>query len=180
MFKSILEKLAGKLVDQVVDIHNFEIRQPYKQAVVGTAKNSYQKLKQNPVYKNIHDQTTNIIENEPTIAAFKKVFGKKVKPLSVEDLADKTQAFDFYQVLGVAKNADAEAIKKAWKTAAIKYHPDKNQGNVDNTIALSRINDAYNVLSDEKKRALYDEFGEESLKYGFNAEATRQARNFQY
>lgn len=66
---------------------------------------------------------------------------------------------DYYEVLGVAKDASAEDIKHAYKKLAIKYHPDKNPGNKEAEEKFKEAAEAYEVLSDAKKRAQYDQFG---------------------
>ena len=66
---------------------------------------------------------------------------------------------DFYQVLGVERNADAKTIKAAYRKLALKYHPDKNPGDSDAEERFKEINEAYAVLSDDEKRARYDRFG---------------------
>ena len=66
---------------------------------------------------------------------------------------------DYYEVLGVEKNADADAIKKAYRKAAIKYHPDKNPGDKDAEEKFKEAAEAYDVLSNDDKRARYDRFG---------------------
>ena len=66
---------------------------------------------------------------------------------------------DYYEVLGVDRNADANAIKKAYRKMAKKYHPDTNAGNPQAEEIFKEVTEAYNVLSDEKKRKLYDQFG---------------------
>ena len=66
---------------------------------------------------------------------------------------------DYYEVLGVNKNADAATIKKAYRKLAKKYHPDSNEGNASAAEHFKEVNEAYDVLSDEKKRKLYDQFG---------------------
>lgn len=86
-------------------------------------------------------------------------------------------ARDLYDVLGVSKTADEDAIKKAFRKLAAKYHPDKNPGK-ESEARFKEINRANEVLSDKQKRALYDEFGEESLSQGFDAERARMMRNF--
>jgi curved DNA-binding protein len=86
-------------------------------------------------------------------------------------------ARDLYSVLGVARDADEDAIKKAFRKLAMKYHPDKNPGKA-NEAKFKEINQAHEVLSDKKKRALYDEFGEESLSQNFDPERARLIRQY--
>lgn len=66
---------------------------------------------------------------------------------------------DYYEILGVAKGADADEIKKAYRKLAIKYHPDKNQGDKAAEDKFKEAAEAYEVLSNETKRAQYDRFG---------------------
>lgn len=66
---------------------------------------------------------------------------------------------DFYEVLGVTKEATDAEIKSAFRKLAIKYHPDKNQGNKEAEEKFKEINEAYQVLSDPEKRSSYDRFG---------------------
>lgn len=66
---------------------------------------------------------------------------------------------DYYEVLGVSKNASDDEIKKAYRKLAIKYHPDKNPGNKEAEAKFKEINEAHDVLSDKQKRARYDQFG---------------------
>jgi curved DNA-binding protein len=87
-------------------------------------------------------------------------------------------AQDLYAVLGVPKTADEEAIKKAYRKLAMKYHPDKNQGKGAEA-KFKEINQAHDVLSNKKKRALYDEFGEQSLSGNFDEERARAYQSFQ-
>lgn len=68
-------------------------------------------------------------------------------------------AKDFYGVLGVAKDADAAAIKAAYRKLAMQYHPDRNKDNKDAEAKFKEINEAYDVLKDDQKRAAYDRFG---------------------
>lgn len=82
---------------------------------------------------------------------------------------------DYYETLGVNKSADKEAIKRAYRKLAKKYHPDTNAGDAHAEEMFKDITEAYNVLSDEKKRKLYDEFGFAGLQEGFSEEAARQA-----
>ncbi|AKZ66082.1 Chaperone protein [Candidatus Palibaumannia cicadellinicola] len=66
---------------------------------------------------------------------------------------------DYYQILGVSKNADEREIKKAYKRLAMKFHPDRNQGNAEAEVKFKEIKEAYEVLTDEQKRAAYDQYG---------------------
>ncbi len=66
---------------------------------------------------------------------------------------------DYYEVLGVPKNTDAAAIKASYRKIALKHHPDKNPGNKDAEERFKEAAEAYEVLSDEKKRQAYDQFG---------------------
>ena len=84
---------------------------------------------------------------------------------------------DYYEVLGVNKNADAATIKKAYRKLAKKYHPDSNEGNASAAEHFKEVNEAYDVLSDEKKRKLYDQFGHAAFEEGAgNYETHRAAR----
>ncbi|MDQ1162884.1 molecular chaperone DnaJ [Chryseobacterium sp. SORGH_AS 447] len=66
---------------------------------------------------------------------------------------------DYYEVLEISKSASADEIKKAYRKMAIKYHPDKNPGDKDAEEKFKEAAEAYEVLSDEQKRARYDQFG---------------------
>ena len=70
---------------------------------------------------------------------------------------------DYYEVLGVSKNATLDEIKKAYRQLAIKYHPDKNPGNKEAEEKFKEAAEAYSVLSDKDKRAKYDQFGHAGL-----------------
>ena len=65
---------------------------------------------------------------------------------------------DYYEVLGVAKTATADEIKKAYRKLAIQYHPDKNPGNKEAEEKFKEATEAYEVLIDDKKRSVYDRF----------------------
>lgn len=73
---------------------------------------------------------------------------------------------DYYEVLGVSKSASQEDIKKAYRKKALEFHPDRNPGDIDAEKKFKEIAAAYEVLSDEKKRALYDQHGEEAFTGG--------------
>ena len=87
-------------------------------------------------------------------------------------------ADELYAVLGVSKGADADSIKKAYRKLATQLHPDKNPGNKKAEERFKKVNHAYDVLGDEKKRKLYDEFGEEGLREGFDPERVRAYREW--
>ena len=74
----------------------------------------------------------------------------------MKNMAEKR---DYYEVLGVERNADADTIKKAYRKAAIKYHPDKNPGDKEAEEKFKEAAEAYDVLSNDDKRARYDRFG---------------------
>ncbi len=67
---------------------------------------------------------------------------------------------DYYAILGIKKTASADEIKKKFRQLALKYHPDRNQGNKAAEARFKQIGEAYDVLSDEDKRAQYDNFGQ--------------------
>jgi len=82
-------------------------------------------------------------------------------------------AADFYKELGVDRAADDAEIKKAYRKLAGQLHPDKNPGDKKTETRFKAVNRAYGALSDPAKRKLYDEFGEEGLREGFNPQAAR-------
>ncbi|MCA9679176.1 MAG: DnaJ domain-containing protein [Kofleriaceae bacterium] len=88
-------------------------------------------------------------------------------------------ADNLYEILGVPKTADADAIRKAYRKLARRHHPDVNPGNQAAEDAFKRVSAAYEVLSDAKKRAAYDEFGEASLAGGFDADKARSYARWQ-
>ncbi|MEW5901038.1 MAG: molecular chaperone DnaJ [Acidobacteriota bacterium] len=71
---------------------------------------------------------------------------------------------DYYEVLGVRRNAPPEEIKQAYRQAALKYHPDRNPGNKEAENIFKEAAEAYSVLSDPEKRSTYDRFGHEGLR----------------
>ena len=66
---------------------------------------------------------------------------------------------DFYDMLGVDRDADENTIKKAYRKLAMKYHPDRNAGNAAAEVKFKQVNEAYEILKDQQKRAAYDRFG---------------------
>ena len=74
---------------------------------------------------------------------------------------------DYYEVLGVSRNASEDDIKKAYRKLALKFHPDRNKGDKEAEERFKEINEAYAVLSDTEKRQQYDTFGAEGFHQRF-------------
>lgn len=85
---------------------------------------------------------------------------------------------DYYEILGLPRNASQEEIKKAYRKRARKFHPDINPTSKDAEQKFKEIAEAYDCLGDEEKRKLYDKFGKEGLRAGFDAEKARQYREW--
>ncbi len=73
-------------------------------------------------------------------------------------------SIDYYETLSVSRNADGKEIKKAYRKLAMKYHPDRNPGDKDAENRFKECTEAYEVLSNEKKRQIYDTYGHEGLR----------------
>ena len=83
-------------------------------------------------------------------------------------MADKR---DYYEVLGIAKGASEDEIKKAYKKMARKYHPDLNPGDKEAEEKFKEVNEAYEVLSDADKKARYDQYGHAGVDPNFGGGA---------
>ena len=103
--------------------------------------------------------------NQRTVTGSQKMRWQRsiIKPFHT---SSKLAKEDYYQMLGVNRGATADEIKKAYRTLAMKYHPDRNPDPVTQE-KFKSITEAYTVLSDENKRRTYDQFGEEGVNSGF-------------
>jgi molecular chaperone DnaJ len=77
-------------------------------------------------------------------------------------MADK----DFYEILGVQKNASDDEIKKSYRKLAMKYHPDRNKDNKESELKFKEVSAAYEVLKDSEKRSAYDQYGHDAFRQG--------------
>lgn len=84
-----------------------------------------------------------------------------------------TDKRDYYDILQIDKNADGNAIKKAYRKLAKKYHPDTNNKNPEAEQRFKEITEAYNILSNSEKKKLYDQFGHIAFEAGFDPEAAK-------
>ncbi|HET6439158.1 MAG TPA: DnaJ C-terminal domain-containing protein [Anaeromyxobacter sp.] len=85
---------------------------------------------------------------------------------------------DLYEILGVPRKASAEELKRAYRKLAKKYHPDVNPGNKAAEEKFKEVTAAFEVLSDEKRRRLYDEFGPDALRSGFDEKRAEEYRRW--
>jgi curved DNA-binding protein len=85
---------------------------------------------------------------------------------------------DLYEILGVSRTATADEVKRAYRKLAKKYHPDVNPGNKAAEEKFKEVTAASEVLSDEKRRKLYDEFGPDSLRSGFDEKRAAEYRRW--
>ena len=70
---------------------------------------------------------------------------------------------DYYEVLGVSKSSSADELKKAYRKLAMQYHPDRNANNPAATEKFKELSEAYEVLSDERRRRQYDQYGHDAF-----------------
>lgn len=77
-----------------------------------------------------------------------------------------SQKRDYYEILGVSKNASADEIKKSYRKLAMQYHPDRNPGNKEAEAKFKEATEAYEVLKDDQKKAAYDQFGHDAFGQG--------------
>jgi curved DNA-binding protein len=85
---------------------------------------------------------------------------------------------DLYEILGVPRTASADEVKKAYRKLAKKYHPDVNPGNKAAEEKFKEVTAAFEVLSDDKRRKLYDEFGPDALRTGFDEKKAEEYRRW--
>jgi molecular chaperone DnaJ len=85
---------------------------------------------------------------------------------------------DYYELLGVERSATPDEVKKAYRKLAMKYHPDRNQGDAEAEAKFKEVSEAYEVLSDENKRRQYDQFGHDGMKSAFGPGGFDFGRDF--
>ena len=85
---------------------------------------------------------------------------------------------DYYELLGVSRDASADEIKKAYRKLAMKYHPDQNRDNEEAEQVFKQLSEAYEVLSDPQKKQQYDQFGHDGLKSAFGPGGFDFSRDF--
>ena len=89
-----------------------------------------------------------------------------------------SQKKDYYEVLGIARQASTDDIRKAYRRLAMQYHPDRNQGDKAAESKFKEISEAYEVLSDQDRRRLYDQYGHEGLRSAFGPGGFDFSRDF--
>lgn len=89
-------------------------------------------------------------------------------------------ARDYYEILGVSKSASADELKKAYRKLAMKYHPDRNQNDKTAEDKFKELNDAYDVLKDDQKRAAYDQFGHSAFQNGGGGQSRGSSGGFDF
>ena len=72
--------------------------------------------------------------------------------------------FDYYEILEIERTSDKEVIKKAYRKLALKYHPDRNPNDKQAEEIFKKVNEAYQILSDDEKRQIYDRYGKKGLE----------------
>lgn len=85
--------------------------------------------------------------------------------IKLEEFATAAMGKDFYKILGIGRGASDDEVKKAYRRLALRFHPDKNKHSQAEE-RFKEVAEAYEVLSDKKKRDLYDKYGEEGLRHG--------------
>lgn len=85
---------------------------------------------------------------------------------------------DYYAILGLKRGASEQDLKKAYRKMALKYHPDRNQGNKEAEEKFKEINEAYAVLSDKEKKSIYDQFGHSGFQQRYNQQDIFRNFNF--
>src|SRR5215468_8050299 len=73
---------------------------------------------------------------------------------------------DFYEILGVSKSANPDELKRAYRKLAMQHHPDRNAGDKNAEQKFKDLNEAYDILKDDQKRAAYDRFGHAAFEQG--------------
>ena len=89
-----------------------------------------------------------------------------MNPAITDLLQGGNMAEDYYETLGVARGASQDDLKKAFRKAAMKYHPDRNPGDEAAEQKFKEVNRAYEILKDDQKRAAYDRYGEAAFENG--------------